>query len=89
MGDNANRMFKGLKRAWAVREFQAFRNDRRDGESPYIEQDSFKVPSEDGNYSEFDVVILVADAVEFVFAERFRRHVDEVGDDVKLAVVYI
>lgn len=83
------KMLKILKKAWAIWEFYNSTPSYNDNPSEYIDQDSFRVTSENGNYSEFDFVIMVNSDTQRDIAQKFQDHVHKVGDDIKVAVVYI
>lgn len=84
----SEKLLKILKTTWVRREFD---NLWKQGGvmSEYIEQDSFVIPSPDGDYKEFDCVIVVTTSVLQDVAKRFSNHVSRVGDDIKTTVVYI
>jgi hypothetical protein len=94
MSSNGSRVLKILKKSWTVREYQTWRiSDKYNvgslNKDEYIPQDSFIVPSDGGSYSEFDCVILVTTDILKDVAQKFQDHVHKVGDEIRVAVVYI
>lgn len=85
----AEKLLKILKKTWAMREFYQSTPSYNDNPSEYIDQESFRITSDDGTFSEFDFVIFVHSKVQKEIAEKFKEHAEKVGDNVKLAVVYI